>query len=59
MKYFKKNDSIIIADQEFLISDFLENIAASVIYHLFSNGHEQLTKAELKESQGIASVRMY
>ena len=46
-----------MADQGFLISDYLENIAASVTYHLFLNGNEQLTKAELKESEGIASVR--
>ena len=58
MKYFGKNDSI-MTDQGFIISYYFENIGASVIYQLFLNGCEQLTKAEVKESQAIASVRIY
>ena len=58
MKYFGKNDSI-MADRGFLISDYLGNIEASVIYQLFLNGCEQLTKAEVKESEAIASVKIY
>ena len=58
MKYFGKNDSI-MADQGFSISDCLEHVGTTVIYQLFLNGHEQLTKAELKESQAITLVRIY
>ena len=58
MKYFGKDD-IIMADHGFFISEYLENIGASVIYRLFLNGSEQLIKkAKLKESQAIASVRI-
>ena len=53
MKYFGKNDSI-MTDRGFIISDYFENIGASVIYQVFLNGCEQLTKAEVKESQAIA-----
>ena len=42
-----KNDSIMV-DQVFIISLYFENIGASVIYQLFLNGCEQLTKAEVK-----------
>ena len=48
-----------MADRGFLISDYLGNIEASVIYQLFLNGCEQLTKAEVKESEAIASVKIY
>ena len=40
-------------------SAYLENIEKSIIYQLFLNGHEQLAKTEVKESQVIASVRVY
>ena len=43
-----------MTDRDILIPDYLENIRASLIYQLFLNGHEQLTKAEMKESQAIA-----
>ena len=43
-----------MADQGFLIPDYLENIRALPIYQLFLTGREQLTKAEVKESQAIA-----
>ena len=46
-------------DQGFLLSGYLENIGASVIYQLFLDGREQLIKAEAKESQAIASVKIY
>ena len=49
MKYFGKNDNI-ISDHSFLISDYFENIGASVIYQLFLNDREQLTKAKVKKS---------
>ena len=58
MKYFGKTDSI-IANQDFLISDYPENIGASVMYQRFLNCHEQLTEAEVKESQANASVKIY
>ena len=58
MKYFGKDDSI-MADRGFLISNYLENIGASVIYQLFLNGREKFTKAEVKESQVTASVKIY
>ena len=58
MKYFGKNDSI-MTHRGLIISDYFENIGVSVIYQLFLNGCEQLTKAEVKESQAIASVRIY
>ena len=48
-----------MADQGFSISDCLEHVGATVIYQLFLNGHEQLTKAEVKESQAITLVRIY
>ena len=47
------------ADLGLLIPDYLEKIRASLIYQLFLNGCEQLTKAEVKESQAIDSVRIY
>ena len=46
-----------MSDQGFITSDYFENNQASVIYQLFLNDCEQLTKAEVKESQSIASVR--
>ena len=52
MKHFEKNDNI-MADWAFLISDYLKSIEASVLYQLFLNAREQLTKAEVKESQAI------
>ena len=48
-----------MADRGFLISNYLENIGASVIYQLFLNGREKFTKAEVKESQVTASVKIY
>ena len=57
MKHFGKNNSI-MSDQGFITSDYFENNQASVIYQLFLNDCEQLTKAEVKESQSIASVRI-
>ena len=47
-----------MADLGFLIPDYLEKIGTSLIYQLFLNGCEQLTEAEIKESQAIASVRI-
>lgn len=58
MKYFEKIDNI-MADWGFLIPDYLENIRVSLIYQFSLNGCEQLTKAEVKESQAIALVRIY
>ena len=58
MKHFGKNENI-MADLGLLIPDYLEDIGASIIYQLFLNGFEQLTKAEVKESQAIGSVRIY
>ena len=52
MKNLGKSDSI-IADLGLLITDYLENIGASLTYQLFLNDQEQLTKAEMKENQTI------
>ena len=46
-------------DRAFLIFEYLENIRVSVICQLFLNGLEQLTKAEVKESQALALARVY
>ena len=46
-------------DRGFITSDYFENNGASVMYQLFWNGCEQLAKAEVKDSQAIASVRIY
>ena len=46
-------------DRGFLISDYLENIWALVIYQLFLKSSEQITKAEVKEIQAIVSVTIY
>ena len=48
-----------MAVRSFLIFDYLENIGTSVIYQPFLSGREQLTKAEKKETQPIASNRVY
>ena len=50
-----------MAYRDFLISDYLENIGASLnlTYQPFFNGRKQLTKAEAKEIRAIASVRIY
>ena len=45
-----------MANRGFLIFDYLGNTVASLIYQLFLNGREQLTKVGVKESQAIASV---
>ena len=47
-----------MADRGFLISDDLENIGVSLV-PAFLNRRGQLTKAEFKESQAIASVRIH
>ena len=48
-----------MTDRGILIPDYIENIRASLIYQLFLNDHEQLTKVQMKESRAIASVRIY
>ena len=48
-----------MADCGFLIPDCHENIWASLICQFFLNSREHITKAEGKESQTIASVRIY
>ena len=58
MKYFGKYDSI-TADRGSLISDYLENVETSALYQIFLNGCKRLTKAEVKESQAFALVRIY
>ena len=45
-----------MTNRGFLIFDYLGNTDASLIYQLFLNGREQLTKVGIKESQAIASV---
>ena len=48
-----------MTDQGFLISDYLENIGASLNISAFLNGREQIRKTEVKESQSVGSVRIY
>ena len=48
-----------MADRGFLISDDLESIGVSLNIPAFLNGRDQLTKAEVKESQAFASVRIH
>ena len=48
-----------MTDRGFLISDYLENIGASLNIPAFFYGCEQLGKAEEKESQAVGSVRIY
>ena len=43
-----------MTDRVFLISDYLENIGASLNISAFLNGCEQLRKAEVKKSQVLA-----
>ena len=50
-----KKDSI-MTDRGFLISDDLEIVGVSLNIPAFVNGHDQLTQAEVEESQAIASV---
>ena len=47
-----------MTDRGFLISDDLEIVGVSLNITAFVNGHDQLTKAEVEESQAIASVRI-
>ena len=48
-----------MADRGFLISDDLESIGVSLNIPAVLNSRDQLTKAEIKESQAIASVRIH
>lgn len=53
-----KNDSV-MADRGFLIAEELEEIGVSLNIPAFLGGRAQLTRAEVKESQTIASVRIH
>ena len=46
-------------DGSILTLNYLENPGTLIIYQLFVNGREQLTKGEVKKSKTIASVRTY
>ena len=48
-----------MANQGFLISDTLNISAHHLIYQSFLKVREQLSKAEVKESQATGSVRIY
>ena len=48
-----------MADQGFLIHEELQKIGVSLNIPAFLGGRQQLTKPEVKESQAIASVRIY
>ena len=52
-----KNDSIMI-DRDLLISNYLENIGASLNILPLLNCGKQLRKAEMKESQAVGSVKI-
>ena len=58
MKDFRGKSDSIMTDQGFLISDNLENISITINISAI-NGSEQLTKAEERECQAVASVRIY
>ena len=47
-----------MADRGFLRSDDLKGIDVSLDIPTFLNGRDQLAKAEVKESQAIALVRI-
>ena len=49
----------VMADGGFLIHEELEKIGVSLNIPAFLGGRQQLTKAEVKESQTIASVRIH
>ena len=48
----------VMADQGFLIHEDLEKIGVSLNIPAFLGGRQQLTKAKVKESQTIASVKI-
>ena len=52
------NDSV-MANRGFTIEDELDKIGVTLNIPSFLGGREQLTKAEVKESQTIASVRIH
>ena len=54
-----QNGDSIMADRGFIVSDEFENIGVSLNIPAFLAGREQLTEAEVKESQTIASVRIH
>ena len=47
-----------MADRSFLISEYLGNIGASVIYQRFLNVPGQVTKVKVRKSRTIPSVRL-
>ena len=57
-KLWEENDSV-MADRGFLIHEDVKKIGVTLNIPAFLNGREQLTKAEVKESQTIASVRIH
>ena len=48
----------VMTDREFLIHEELEKIGVSLNIPAFLGGRQQLTKAKVKESQTIASVKI-
>ena len=54
----EENDSV-MADRGFLIHEDVKKIGVTLNIPAFLNGREKLTKAEVKESQTIASVRIH
>ena len=57
-KLWLPNDSV-MADRGFTIEEDLEPLNVSLNIPAFLGGRSQLTKAEVKESQSIASVRIH
>ena len=49
----------VMADRGFTIEEELNDLNVQLIIPAFLDGREQLTEAEVKESQAIASVRIH
>ena len=56
--FWNEGDSV-IADRGFLIEDDLKHYGVKLNIPAFLKGCDQLTSAEVKESQTIASVRIH
>ena len=57
-RFWEEGDSC-MADREFTIADDLKAFNAELNLPAFLSGRDQLTKAEVKEGQSMASVRIH
>ena len=58
MKYSGKNDSI-MTDRGFLVSDYLENIGATLNISAFFKWSWTIKKSRTERSQAVGSIRIY